>query len=223
MWHSEKGGGLYFSIVLRPNLEQKDLPILTLLAAVAVYDTLSRLYDVEVDIKWPNDILIDDKKVCGILSEACETSLGTAVVVGIGINYNNDDLNEELALTATSLAEASGSEPDRDLVLQTLTYFQAAHYDQLIFQGNCADVLGNWAARSTFYRGKEVLIRTRTGVIEGVTDGLDQSGALIVKTGDGHVISVTAGDIEALRPKEIENDQTDNEQESASSPDVKTS
>jgi BirA family biotin operon repressor/biotin-[acetyl-CoA-carboxylase] ligase len=200
-WNSANGGGLYFSIVLRPTIEPRFLPILTLLAAVAVHDTLSALYDVEADIKWPNDILIDGKKICGILAETVDSPQGAAVVVGIGLNCNSDDLTGEVKSIATSILDETGKEPDRSHLIQTLTHFLSAHYDQLTFLGHTSEVIGNWAARSTFFRGKNVVVKTRVDIFEGTTVGLDQTGALLVETANGGIMAVTAGDVEALRPQ----------------------
>ncbi len=78
-WVSPKDAGLYFSIILRPQFEQSLWPLLTLMAAVAVHDALLEACDLETDIKWPNDILVNEKKLCGILAETVETSRGRAV------------------------------------------------------------------------------------------------------------------------------------------------
>ena len=107
-WVSPKNAGLYFSIVLRPQFEQSIWPLLTLMAGVAVSDALREACALETDIKWPNDILVNEKKVCGILAESSETSLGRAVVVGIGINLTSQSFPEELQLEATSVELATG-------------------------------------------------------------------------------------------------------------------
>src|SRR5205085_5922638 len=94
VWSSEKGAGLYLSIVLRPKLEIRFIPLITLMAGVAVYDTIKG-FDLQPDIKWVNDILIGGKKISGILAETTENSRGLAVIVGIGINLTShfaDDL-----------------------------------------------------------------------------------------------------------------------------------
>src|SRR5215204_485038 len=86
VWISEKDTGLFFSLVLRPPLEPRFLPLITLMSAIAVHDALETLYKIECDIKWVNDIHVRGKKICGILAETCDTAKGLAVVVGIGIN-----------------------------------------------------------------------------------------------------------------------------------------
>ncbi len=103
-WVSEKDAGLYFSIVLRPKLETKFLPLITLMTGVAVHDTLQE-YGLKPDIKWVNDILVNEKKISGILAETAETSRGLAVIVGVGINIRSANYPDEIADTATSIEE----------------------------------------------------------------------------------------------------------------------
>ena len=101
-WVSEKGAGLYFSVVLRPKVETRFLPLITLMAGIAVHQTLREL-GLEPDIKWVNDILADEKKIAGILAETTDSTLGRSVVVGIGINIRSANLTPELRETATSI------------------------------------------------------------------------------------------------------------------------
>ena len=94
-WVSAKDSGLYFSVVLRPLVEAKLLPLITLMTGVAVHDTLKE-FGVDPDIKWVNDVLAGEKKICGILAETVETSTGLAVVVGIGDPAFSVDLHSGL-------------------------------------------------------------------------------------------------------------------------------
>src|SRR5215203_5580440 len=103
-WVSEKDAGLYFSIVLRPAIEVKYLPLITLMAGVAVHETLSDL-GLSSDIKWVNDVLVNERKICGILAETTETADGLAVVVGIGINVRSSNFPPEIADIATSVED----------------------------------------------------------------------------------------------------------------------
>src|SRR6266853_5410931 len=88
-WRSPKDAGLYFSIVLRPTLEMNLWPLLPLMAALAVSDALMKSCGLRADIKWPNDILANDRKLCGILAETIEKVNASAAIVGIGINLTN--------------------------------------------------------------------------------------------------------------------------------------
>ncbi|HEX5889742.1 MAG TPA: biotin--[acetyl-CoA-carboxylase] ligase, partial [Pyrinomonadaceae bacterium] len=107
-WSSPKGAGLYFSILLRPNIAVDRWPLITFVAALATSDALLEGGEVQTDIKWPNDLLANERKICGILAEAIETPTGRAVVVGIGINLTNNAFPQELNSVATSVAQESG-------------------------------------------------------------------------------------------------------------------
>src|SRR2546423_688195 len=84
VWISPKGAGAYFSTILRPQIEPRDLTLIPLIAAVAVHEVLRKVFMIEADIKWPNDVLVNEKKICGILCETVETPVGLAVIVGVG-------------------------------------------------------------------------------------------------------------------------------------------
>jgi len=101
-WVSDADAGLYFSIVLRPRFERDRLPLITLMAGIAVHDTLKE-FDLRPDIKWVNDVLVGERKISGILGETIETPSGLAVIVGIGINLTSGSFSAELAATATSI------------------------------------------------------------------------------------------------------------------------
>jgi BirA family biotin operon repressor/biotin-[acetyl-CoA-carboxylase] ligase len=197
-WVSEDGAGLYFSIVLRPALEMSRLPLITLMAGVAVLETLT-LLGLTPDIKWVNDVLINGRKIAGILSEAVETPAGTAVIVGIGINITSSHLAGELCGSATSIEAETGSILWADDLAQLLTSELARFYAQLSAPGGSEAILDAWQRRSTYFRGKTVRVTLETETIEGVTDGLEDNGALRVAVGDGSVRIVHAGDVQRLR------------------------
>src|SRR5712692_1673172 len=117
-WQSPKDAGLYFSIVLRPSLEINSWPLITLMAALAVSDALLKACSLRADIKWPNDLCVNDRKLCGILAETVETEAGPAAIVGIGINLFSSGLSDRLGDIATSVESATGRKPDRELVLE---------------------------------------------------------------------------------------------------------
>jgi BirA family biotin operon repressor/biotin-[acetyl-CoA-carboxylase] ligase len=199
-WLSEPGAGLYFSVVLRPQIEPRFLPLITLMAGVAVYDSL-REFQLAPDIKWVNDVLVGEKKISGILAETVETSRGAAVVLGIGINLTSRDFPDEIAETATSIEAESRLKLDGLAadVEAALVKYLSYWYDVLKGTDGAAEILDAWRSRSTYGTGKYVRVRVPDGVIEGVTDGLEENGALRVKTADGVVTEIQAGDVERLR------------------------
>jgi BirA family biotin operon repressor/biotin-[acetyl-CoA-carboxylase] ligase len=201
-WLSPSGSGLYFSILLKPDIEQRVWPLITLMAAVAVHDALRKICEVEFDIKWPNDIIIRDKKVCGILAETIETDDGRAVVLGIGINLAPTALPVELRGTAISIEEATGIVVDRDVILPTLIEKLAQYYELLQTTHGDSQILNEWCSRSTYAGGKLVRVSASNEFIHGFTRGLEADGALRVETREGEIKVVRAGDVIQVRPTE---------------------
>ena len=197
-WVSAKDSGLYFSVVLRPLVEAKLLPLITLMTGVAVHDTLKE-FGVDPDIKWVNDVLVVEKKIGGILAETVETPDGIAVVVGIGINLKSSNFPDEIAATATSIAAETGKAIDADELAAALTRYLSYFYDILNETDGAREILRHWQQRSTYFSGKSVRVTLPDGVIEGTTDGLEETGALRVKIPDGTVRIIQAGDVERLR------------------------
>lgn len=199
VWSSEKDAGLYFSVVLRPKIEMRFLPLITLMSAIAVYDTLRELYDLKPDIKWVNDIHINEKKICGILAEMTETSKGTAIVVGIGINLKSSNFPTEIADIATSLETETGNEIKKDELLHSMTRFLNFFYDILQKQNGAKIIVEEWTKRSSYAFGKSVKVKIENETIFGTTDGLEENGALRVKTDSGEIRVIQAGNVENLR------------------------
>ena len=197
-WVSEKDAGLYFSIVLRPRVETRFMPLLTLMSAVAVFEVLKEA-GLAPDIKWPNDLLVNEKKICGILAEMADTPKGRAVVVGIGINLRLSNYPPELAETATSLQHETAVAPDAGELLLSLTRFFSEYYELFHGPDGPEVIRGMWAERSSYSSGKRVKVTTANKIISGTTDGIEENGALIVKTAEGIREIVHAGDVERLR------------------------
>jgi BirA family biotin operon repressor/biotin-[acetyl-CoA-carboxylase] ligase len=198
-WISEKDAGLYFSLVLRPTIENKFLPLLTLMSAVAVYDVLRALYKLEPDIKWANDVHVDEKKICGILAEMTETKRGLAVVVGIGITLKSSNFPPELFDSATSIEQETDQKIDARELLENLTRQLAKYYQILESENGAEKIRQEWAIRSTYFRGKSVTVKLENESVTGTTCGLEESGALRIETKNGEIKIIHAGDVEKLR------------------------
>lgn len=197
-WVSEPDSGLYFSIVLRPKLDLKYLPMITLMSGIAVYDTLKE-FGLKPDIKWVNDVLIGEKKISGILAETVDTPTGNAVIVGIGINLKSSNFPEEIAETATSIQAERSGEVTSGNVEGALIKYLSYWYEMLNSDDGPTEIIQNWRQRSSYFSGKAVRVTLPDGVLEGTTDGLEENGALRVKARDGSVTIVQAGDVERLR------------------------
>ena len=199
-WISEQDSGLYFSVVLRPGLPPTSLPLLTLMAGIAVAETLKEL-GTAPDIKWVNDILIDERKIAGILAEVAETASGTAVVVGIGININDDNIAADLRNIATSIIRETGKAPEPPVLVDMLQRHLGEWYGRLRAPHGSADIITSWQERSSYAFGKSVRAMVPHGSVEGVTEGLGPDGALRLRDEAGMMHVIRAGDIERLRAK----------------------
>lgn len=199
-WISPPDAGLYFSIVLRPaRLAQRAWPLITLMAALAASDALKESSGLETDIKWPNDIIVNDLKLCGILAETVETAGGRAVVVGVGINLDERAFPPELKGIATSVTSVTGQAPDAERLLQTLIRAINRHYEILQGADGEEETLREWSRRSSFARGRLVRVSVGEESFEGRTCGLEPDGALRVETDQGEIKVVRAGDVTSLR------------------------
>ena len=201
-WVSSKDAGLYASVVLRPRLEPRAWPLITLAAALAVRDALSEACGLEADIKWPNDLLAGGRKLCGILAETAEGARGRAVILGVGINLNQQAFPAELRDAATSVEAQTGRAPDAEDILAALLRALARRYEALHAPGGFDATLCEWEAHSTYAHGRRVRVALADETFKGTTRGLDTDGALRVETDQGHLRTVTAGDVTALRQAE---------------------
>jgi BirA family biotin operon repressor/biotin-[acetyl-CoA-carboxylase] ligase len=200
-WISPAGAGLYFSIVLRPAIDVRAWSLLPLMAALAVHDALWESCGLETDIKWPNDIMVDGRKLCGILAETIETDLGRAVIVGIGINLKPEAFPIELRGVAISVQDAVRSAPDSETVLAALTRALVVRYHSFLEADGQASIKEEWTRRSSYAWGRRVQVAGVSEVFTGTTRGLESDGALRVETDTGQMRIVRAGDVTSLRPQ----------------------
>lgn len=194
-WFSEKSSGIYASIILRPPLSPAAAPVLTLMAGLAAQKAICSVTSLKVDIRWPNDLLVNGKKVCGILTEMnAEVDRLHAVVLGIGINVNHSTLPPELESIATSLRMEAHRVISRVHVLAALLREIERYYQLLLKSGNKA-IAERWEAASTFAHGRRINVATAAGKVPATTAGVDASGALKVQYDDGRQESLIAGEV----------------------------
>jgi len=191
-WHSAQSAGIYCSVVLRPVLPPSEVLVLSLAAGLAVAEAIYEMDSrVQVDLKWPNDVLIGGKKVCGILTEMnAEITQVRYIVVGIGINVNHASFPEELAGLATSLRLQRGSEWSRVELAAALLKSLHREYRQFLEDADAREsILRRFAERSSWVSGKAVRIddggSSAESAFEGITQGLDERGFLRVRTARG--------------------------------------
>ncbi|MDD5641636.1 MAG: biotin--[acetyl-CoA-carboxylase] ligase [Syntrophales bacterium] len=193
-WDSPPGTGLYVSLLLRPPLPPTEMPQITLTTAVAVVRALKRAAGVAPGIKWPNDLLLDGKKLGGILTEM-ETESGQIrhLVVGLGLNVNNREFPPPLNRTATSLVLATGSSfCRRDILRAWLEEFEAL-YDFFLNQ-DFGVILDEWREYNVTL-GQTVTVRQGPREISGLALEVATDGALLLRQRTGEVVRVTSGEI----------------------------
>ncbi len=201
VWVSPPGLNLYFSAILRPALPPQRAPELTLVAAVALAEAL-RDAGADAAIKWPNDVHIDGRKVAGILTElSAEPERVHFVIVGVGVNLNSqaEHFPDELRDTATSLSLALGKPVQRAQFAAAL-WTRLEEWLDLYLETGFDAVRARWKALSSTL-GQDVLVRTDRQELRGRAEDIDPSGALLVRTAEGSLERVLAGDVEQLRPR----------------------
>ncbi len=195
VWVSPQGG-MWFSIVLRPRVTPKEASKLTFVAAVAVAQAIREVFGLDAEIKWPNDVLIGGKKVCGILIEtSTKDGVVDFVVVGIGINANVslDSFPESLRNPPTSLKEERMIEIEREGFLRALLEDVERYYTILV-RDDFDLILEKWRRLASFL-GKYVEVVSFDEKIRGRAVDVDSDGALIVKLTDGRIKKVMTGDV----------------------------
>jgi len=193
-WHSEPGAGLYISIILRLPLAPDALPVLTMALGLAVQRAVRLVAGADCDIRWPNDLLLNEKKVAGILVQSTEAAL----IAGIGLNVSQKNFPGDLSQTATSLLIATGKEHSKDALLDQIVD-DSIHYARVLAERGIAPILEQFATRSSYVNGKAVDVDVGDRAITGITAGLDEKGFLRVDTGDRIETIISGG----VRPQAL--------------------
>jgi BirA family biotin operon repressor/biotin-[acetyl-CoA-carboxylase] ligase len=194
-WYSERGTGIYVTLLLRPRLGPVQAPLLTMLAGLSARAAIQAQTGLTVDLKWPNDLMLNGQKIGGILTEMhAEPSLVRFVALGIGLNVNQEKFPAELLSVATSLRRASGRFHSRLEILVRLLSQLENDYNRFLREGP-PYVVERFQLESEFAHGKRVRVDTGMDSYQGVSTGLSPEGLLIVKKDDGRVMTVIAGDV----------------------------
>jgi BirA family transcriptional regulator, biotin operon repressor / biotin---[acetyl-CoA-carboxylase] ligase len=201
-WHSERAEGIYVTLLLRPKLAPVQAPLLTMMAGLSARAAIQAQTGLEADLKWPNDLLVGGKKVGGILTEMhAEPSQVRFVIVGLGINVNQEKFPGELGAMATSLRASTGRPQARlELLVRLLREFES-DYNRFLADG-AASVVERFTAVSSYAQGKRVQVTNGKDSFAGVTAGLGPEGLLLVKRESGQVVTVIAGDVTEERSNE---------------------
>jgi BirA family biotin operon repressor/biotin-[acetyl-CoA-carboxylase] ligase len=192
-WHSAAGDGLYVSVLLRPRISLARLSLFPFCVGLAAAEAIRQAAGLAADLRWPNDLLIGPKKVCGILVEARTEAGGAAyVVAGIGINVHQRAFAADLATPATSLDLEAGRTISRQELLLRLLESLEREAEELEKPGAAERIPARLAAASTWIRGRRVSVHGPQAC-QGTTEGLDEHGFLRVRTAEGLKTVQTGG------------------------------
>jgi len=196
-WESPEGENIYMSLLLKPEIAPSKAPMLTLVMAVAVAEGLKQVCGSteNLQIKWPNDIILNKKKVCGILTEmALEGTKIKYVVIGVGINVNQKTFSRELEDKATSLSMEFSREFDRKMLISSVLEKFYEYYDGFLCAGDLS-YLQETYNQMLVNRGTEVVIHEPGNEYEAVAMGINGQGELVVERKDGSRQNIYAGEV----------------------------
>ena len=191
-WYSEPGSGLYVSIVLRLALGSESLPLVMLALGLATQHAIADVSGLAPDLRWPNDVLLGEKKCAGILAQI----EGDAVIAGIGINVGHTSFPPDIAALATSLRLA-GASVSREVLLAALVTAVEESCGVLTASGPAA-ICDAFTRASTYAQGRRVHVEQDDAILEGVTAGLDASGFLLLRQDNGTVTKILAGGVRPI-------------------------
>jgi BirA family biotin operon repressor/biotin-[acetyl-CoA-carboxylase] ligase len=201
-WSSTGGSDIYLSMVIKPNIKPEKSSMLTILAALAVNRSINKHInmhvnnDLETKIKWPNDITLNGKKVCGILTEmSCMKDIIEYVVIGIGVNVNREKFPEGIQDTATSLYKECGLRIDRNVLIGDILINMNDYYNQFMKIGNLSNILEEYNKNLVNYNNKVKIIQKDTEYT-GTALGINNEGGLIVRKDENNsVVTIISGEV----------------------------
>lgn len=196
VWEDKKGNNIAMSILLKPEVAVDNTSIVTLVSALAVARAIRMMSGLDVSIKWPNDVIIEDRKVCGILTELVIRQGVPYVIVGIGVNVNQANVSPQIADRAISMYQASGSGViyDREELVESICTELERYY-------HIYEQTGDMTGLKDEYEGLLINTDRRVSVLdpgesmEGVAKGIDTLGRLIVESDDGKLHHIYAGEV----------------------------
>lgn len=194
-WESPSGTSVYMTIALKPDFTPEKASMLTLVMALSVAEAVTDITGLNAGIKWPNDIVVNRKKICGILTEmSMEADYIRSVVIGVGINTNQESFPEEIKATATSLFLEKGEKMVRaELIAAVMRHFE--YYYELFTQKEELSLLKEEYEKRLVNRNEKVRVLDPKGEFEGIAEGIAKTGELLVRLEDGSLTKVYAGEV----------------------------
>jgi len=194
-WAASKGSNVMMTLLLRPRIRPEHASRLTLLMAMAVAGAIRRVTGLEAGIKWPNDVVVNGKKVCGILTEMnTEVDYINYVVIGAGINVNQEEFPEEISQTAGSLVQVLGRRISRSALAAAVLEELEGLYETFI-QTEDLSRLREAYNQICVNRGHQIRVLEPGNEYTGTTDGINENGELVVRKENGEVVCVYAGEV----------------------------
>ena len=196
-WHSDIGKGIWLSIIIRPDLSYLKAPLTTLYTSVMIKRALESLFNIDVKIKWPNDIYLGNRKMGGILTEihGAKDNIDY-MVIGIGLNIGRIDFPTEIKDKAISLYEKLGFSPKReDIIIKLLELFELNYRE---FEKIGFDSFYIEYNHSLLWKGEKVLVKNLNNYYDGYLEGIDNNGYLLIKTEKDNLIRLVSGEVEFI-------------------------
>lgn len=194
-WESPSGVGIWMSLLLRPEIHAVSASMLTLVAALAAKKGIFEATGIQSEIKWPNDLVLNKKKICGILTEmSTELMEIQYVVIGTGINVNIKEFPEEIKETATSLFLETGKTHNRSRIIAEIMKAFEEYYEIFAETEDMSGLMEQYN-KSLVNLGREVCVLAPSGEFRGICEGIDDQGSLIVRREDGTVSHVVSGEV----------------------------
>lgn len=193
-WSSPAGTNVYFTLILKPAYVPDKASMVTLVMALAVAEGISGTCGLRAEIKWPNDVVVNGKKVCGILTEmSAEHGVINHVVIGVGVNVGLQEFPPEI-VSASSLQAECGREVSRTELLANIMKSFEKYYESFRQNADLSDILDPYNALLV-NRDREVRVLDPKGEFQGVARGIDGRGKLLVEREDGSIAEVYAGEV----------------------------
>lgn len=196
-WISPFGTGIWMSIILTSDLKPSDAPKMTMIMAIAIVKAIEAETQIKVKIKWPNDIILDKRKLCGILTEMqADMDRIYWIIIGIGINVNQraDQFPDEISKIATSLYAHCGVKTSRIRLISRICNIFEALYEDFLFHQHLGSLLEEYKSLSITL-GNQVEATSLAQNLVGRAENFDEDGALLIRTADGILHRIISGDV----------------------------
>jgi BirA family biotin operon repressor/biotin-[acetyl-CoA-carboxylase] ligase len=192
-WISPEGG-LWMSIIFRPNFSVDNIIFIQFIGALAIANAIREITKIDCKLKWPNDVLINEKKVCGILVDVNLENENKKIVMGIGLNANIDSSSinnflNDANIKATTLKDECGNDIDLLFLIKSILEKLEHYYDALLSRGKTSEIIDSWKEKSDMF-GKKAIVYDRNEKFMGHVIDIDQNGALVMKLTDGSVKNI---------------------------------